>query len=77
MTGCGCVLLIALLVGLIVFLIFGSTDPGEPIETAAALLALLWLGGTRHDIVPIKQELATAKTSFPSALTLPDSRAVG
>jgi len=41
-TGCGCLLLIAALVGLIVFMIFGSTDPGEPIETAAALL-LMWL----------------------------------
>ncbi len=44
MTGCGCLLLIAALVGLIVFLIFGSSDPGEPIETAVALLVLLWSG---------------------------------
>lgn len=44
MTGCGCLLLITVLVGLIVFLIFGSTDPGEPIDTAVALFALLWLG---------------------------------
>lgn len=43
MTGCGCLLLIAALVGLIVFLIFGSTDAGEPIESAVALLVLLWL----------------------------------
>jgi hypothetical protein len=42
-TGCGCLLLIAALVGLIVFLIFGSTDPGEPIETAVALLITAWL----------------------------------
>jgi hypothetical protein len=41
-TGCGCLLLIAALVGLIVFMIFGSTDPGEPIESATALL-LIWL----------------------------------
>jgi len=41
-TGCGCLLLIAALVGLIVFMIFGSTDSGEPIETAAALI-LIWL----------------------------------
>ena len=38
MTGCGCVLLIAALVGLILFLVFGSTDPGEPIENAVALV---------------------------------------
>ena len=37
MTGCGCLLLIALLVGGITFMIFGSTDPGEPIAQAAAL----------------------------------------
>jgi len=42
-TGCGCLLLIAALVGLIVFMIFGSTDSGEPIETAVALFLLLWL----------------------------------
>jgi hypothetical protein len=36
-TGCGCLLLIAALVGLIVFIIFGSTDSGEPIESAVAL----------------------------------------
>ncbi|MDP9252196.1 MAG: hypothetical protein M3O80_04245 [Chloroflexota bacterium] len=44
MTGCGCLLLIAALVGLIVFMVFGSTDPGEPIETAVALFLVLWLG---------------------------------
>ena len=51
MTGCGCLLLIGALVGLIVLLIFGSTDPGEPIETAVALLALLW-SGQRQAFVP-------------------------
>ncbi len=51
MTGCGCLLLIAALVGLLVFLIFGSTDPGEPIETAVALSLLLWLG-ERQALVP-------------------------
>ena len=50
MTGCGCLLLIAALVGLIVFMIFGSTDPGEPIETAAALI-LIWLA-QRETLVP-------------------------
>lgn len=60
MTGCGCVLLIAFLVGLIVFLIFGSTDPGEPLETAAALLALLWLG-ERQALVPRRRALVRAR----------------
>jgi hypothetical protein len=50
-TGCGCLLLIAALVGLIVFMIFGSTDPGEPIETAVALLLVLW-SGQRQSLVP-------------------------
>ena len=50
MTGCGCLLLIAALVGLIVFMIFGSTDSGEPIETAAALI-LIWLA-QRETLVP-------------------------
>ena len=44
MTGCGCLLLIAALVGLLVFLIFGSTDPGQPIESAVAGLADLAVG---------------------------------
>jgi len=35
------------------------------------------LGGSRHDIVPIRQELPTANTSFPSALILRGRRAVG
>ena len=51
MTGCGCLLLIAALVGLIVFMIFGSTDSGEPIETAVALLLVLW-SGQRQSLVP-------------------------
>lgn len=42
MTGCGCLLLIGAIVGLITFMIFGSTDPGAPIETAVALFFLLW-----------------------------------
>ena len=60
MTGCGCLLLIAALVGLIVFLIFGSTDPGEPIETAVALLVLLW-SGQRQTLVPPRRVLIRAR----------------
>lgn len=37
----------------------------------------LLLAGNRHDIVPIKDELWTASTSFPSALTFRGRRAVG
>ena len=60
MTGCGCLLLIAALVGLIVFLIFGSTDPGEPIESAVALLLLLLLG-QRQTFVPRRGLLVRAR----------------
>lgn len=61
MTGCGCLLLIGALVGLIVLLIFGSTDPGEPIETAVALLALLWWSGQRQAFVPGRHVLVRAR----------------
>ena len=60
MTGCGCLLLIAALVGLGVFLIFGSTDPGEPIETSVALLAALWLG-QRLAFVPGRRVLVRSR----------------
>ena len=56
MTGCGCLLLIAAIVGLIVFMIFGSTDAGEPIDTAVALLLLLLLG-QRQALVPRRRLL--------------------
>ena len=56
MTGCGCALLIAILVGLIGFMLFGSTDPGEPVETAAMLLAL---GGMA--VVPVRRALVRAR----------------
>jgi len=59
-TGCGCLLLIAALVGLIVFMIFGSTDPGEPIETAVALFLLLSLG-QREALVPGRRALVRSR----------------
>lgn len=62
MTGCGCLLLIAALVGLIVFMIFGSTDPGEPIETAVALLLLLW-SGHWPALVPLRRVFVRASDS--------------
>jgi MYXO-CTERM domain-containing protein len=40
-TGCGCLILIGILVGGIVFMIFGSTDPGEPIAQAVAVVAFV------------------------------------
>ncbi len=54
MTGCGCGLLIALIVGLIAFMLFGSTDPGEPVDAAVALLLLLSGGMT---LVPVRRAL--------------------
>ena len=60
MTGCGCLLLIAALVGLIVFLIFGSTDTGEPIESAVALFLLLSLG-QRQALVPWRRVLVRSR----------------
>lgn len=60
MTGCGCLLLIAAIVGLIVFLIFGSTDAGEPIETAVALLLPLLLGQWLA-LVPLRRVLVRAR----------------
>jgi hypothetical protein len=59
-TGCGCLLLIAALVGLIVFMVFGSTDSGEPIETAVALLLLLWLA-QRETLVPQRRALVRSR----------------
>jgi hypothetical protein len=59
-TGCGCLLLIAAIVGLIVFMIFGSTDAGEPIDTAVALLLLLLLG-QRQTLVPRRRLLVRAR----------------
>ena len=60
MTGCGCLLLIAAIVGLIVLMIFGSTDAGEPVETAAALLLLVLLG-QRLAFVPLRRVLVRAR----------------
>jgi hypothetical protein len=59
-TGCGCLLLIAAIVGLIVFMIFGSTDAGEPIEAAVALLVLLLLG-ERQALMPRRRVLVRAR----------------
>ena len=55
MTGCGCGLLVALIVGLIAFMIFGSTDPGAPVESAVALLLILLIFGM--SFVPLRRAL--------------------
>ena len=60
MTGCGCLILIAVLVGGILFMIFGSTDPGEPIAQAVALLAALVLT-LRMTLVPARRGLVRAR----------------
>jgi hypothetical protein len=39
-TGCGCLVLIAGIVALLVIFVRGSFDAGEPIDTAVALLAV-------------------------------------
>lgn len=44
MTGCGCLVLLAGIVALLVIFVRGSFDAGEPIDTAVALLALLLAG---------------------------------
>ena len=67
MTGCGCVLVVAALVGLIIFMVFGSTDPGEPIETALALLLVLWLG-ERQALVPRRRVLVRPRDAKQQSL---------
>jgi hypothetical protein len=59
-TGCGCLLVIVALVGLIVFMMFGSTDSGEPIESAVALFLLLLLA-ERETLVPRRRLLVRSR----------------
>jgi amino acid permease len=58
-TGCGCAILIAIIVGLIAFMVFGSTDPGEPIDAAAALATLLTV--SRMTRVPLRRALVRVR----------------
>ena len=60
MTGCGCLLVIVALLGLIVFMMFGSTDSGEPIESAVALFLLLLLA-ERETLVPRRRLLVRSR----------------
>lgn len=59
MTGCGCLILIAVLIGGIVFMVFGSTDPGEPIAQAVA--AFFGLGLVRMALMPARRGLVRAR----------------
>jgi hypothetical protein len=59
-TGCGCLILIGVLVGGILFMIFGSTDPGEPIAQSGALLVAIALV-LRMTLVPIRRGLVRAR----------------
>ncbi len=63
MTGCGCLILIALLVGGIVFMIFGSTDPGEPIQQAIALalIVLAVVSRRRMTLAPLRLAFVRAR----------------
>ena len=48
-------MLVALIVGLIAFMIFGSTDPCAPVESAVALLLILLIFGM--SFVPLRRAL--------------------
>jgi hypothetical protein len=65
LTGCGCALLIALLVGGIVFMIFGSTDTGEPVAQIAALAVVAGVAAqlrTHRRMTLVPRRLALVRT---------------
>ncbi len=43
MTGCGCLLLVAVLAAILYVFFFGSTDAGEPMQEAVALLTCAYV----------------------------------
>jgi hypothetical protein len=59
-TGCGCLVLIAGLVALLVIFVRGSFDAGEPIETAVAVLVLTALAIQRWQRERTANELVRA-----------------
>ena len=61
MTGCGCLVLIAGLVALLVIFVRGSFDAGEPIDTAVALLAVAVLAIERWQRERSPHELVRAR----------------
>ena len=64
MTGCGCGLVVAVLGVLLYVLLFGSSDPGEPVAQAVRLVAIgtalitalraLARGRARHAEAPLR-----------------------
>ena len=63
MTGCGCLVLLAGVVALLVIFIRGSFDAGEPIDTAAALTAIAVLAIERWQWERSANELVRARRS--------------
>ena len=61
MTGCGCLVLVAGIVALLVIFVRGSFDSGEPIDTAVAVLAVLALAIERWQRERPANELVRAR----------------
>ncbi|HEX9266186.1 MAG TPA: hypothetical protein VF965_01745 [Candidatus Limnocylindria bacterium] len=61
MTGCGCLVLIAGVVALLVIFVRGSFDAGEPIDTAVALLVVALLAVERWQRKRPAYELVRAR----------------
>lgn len=61
MTGCGCLVLVAGIVALLVIFVRGSFDAGEPIDTAVALLAAAGLAIQRGRWERSAHELVRAR----------------
>jgi hypothetical protein len=60
-TGCGCLLLVGILIGGILFMMFGSTDPGEPI--AQMVIAASGLALSRVLLVPCRRGLVRLRSA--------------
>jgi hypothetical protein len=60
-TGCGCLVLIAGVIALLVIFIRGSFDAGEPIDTAVALIAVIALAIERWQREWATNELVGAR----------------
>jgi hypothetical protein len=60
MTGCGCLVLLAGIVALLVIFVRGSFDAGEPIDTAVALVVVALLAIERWQGKRAAHELVRA-----------------